>query len=96
MDVSGEILMRGYNLMLEYYKKPKETAENYTVDGWFKTGDSGVRLDAGAVIEFCRGKVVSFKIPKHVIFVSAFPMTASGKIRKVELREQVKCELLNI
>ena len=39
------------------------------------------------VIEYCRGKVATFKIPKHVIFIDEFPMTASGKIRKVELRE---------
>lgn len=51
-------------------------------------------LDTSAMIEFCRGKVASFKIPQHVLFVPAFPMTASGKIRKVELREQAKRELL--
>ena len=33
-----------------------------------------------------KGRVASFKIPRHVIFVDAFPMTSSGKIRKVELR----------
>lgn len=33
-----------------------------------------------------RGKVASFKIPRHVVFIDEFPMTASGKIRKVELR----------
>ena len=45
-------------------------------------------LSAEEVIEFCRDKVASFKRPKHVIFVDEFPMTASGKIRKVELRER--------
>ena len=33
-----------------------------------------------------RGKVASFKIPKHVIFVDEFPMTSSGKVQKVKLR----------
>ena len=47
---------------------------------------AGGEVDEDQVIAFCRGKVASFKIPRHVVFVDAFPMTASGKIRKVELR----------
>jgi acyl-CoA synthetase (AMP-forming)/AMP-acid ligase II len=42
------------------------------------------------IIDYCRGKVASFKIPRHVVFVEDFPMTASGKIRKIELRETAK------
>ena len=41
---------------------------------------------ADAVIAHCRGKVASFKLPKHVVFLDEFPMTASGKIRKVDMR----------
>ena len=33
------------------------------------------------------GKIASFKIPRHTIIVDEFPMTSSGKIRKVELRK---------
>ena len=50
----------------------------------------GAALDAGAVDGFCRGKVASFKIPRHVVFVDDFPMTASGKIRKTDLRDEAK------
>ena len=50
----------------------------------------GASLDEEAVIAFCRGKVASFKIPRHVVFVDEFPMTASGKIRKTDLREEAK------
>lgn len=39
------------------------------------------------IIAFCRNKLASFKIPRHVIFVEEFPMTGSGKIRKQDLRE---------
>ena len=48
----------------------------------------GSDITADGVIELCRGKVASFKVPRHVLFVTEFPMTASGKIRKVDLREQ--------
>ncbi|MEF8848494.1 MAG: AMP-binding protein [Candidatus Thermoplasmatota archaeon] len=37
--------------------------------------------------EFCMEEISRFKIPKYVIFTDEFPMTASGKIRKVDLRE---------
>ncbi|MDP6254368.1 MAG: hypothetical protein QGG45_06730, partial [Alphaproteobacteria bacterium] len=47
----------------------------------------GSEITGDAVMQLCRGKVASFKIPRHVIFVDDFPMTASGKIRKVDLRE---------
>ena len=157
--VPGELRVKGYGIMLGYYKKPKETAECYDEDGWFCTGDmaerhadgyirflgrykdmlkvggenvdpmeveglllehpaiqqvavvglsdarltevpvafaarkSGADIDADAVIDYCRGKVASFKIPRHVIFIEEFPMTASGKIRKVELRAEAERRL---
>jgi fatty-acyl-CoA synthase len=155
----GEIVFRGYGMMIGYYNKPKATADSYDDDGWFHTGDTGILRSDGYlrflgrykdmlkvggenvdpmeveglllqfdgvqqvavvsfpdprltevpvafvqrkpdaeigendVIEYCRGKVATFKIPKHVLFVDAFPMTASGKIRKVELRETALNEL---
>lgn len=39
------------------------------------------------VIDYCKGKIATFKIPRHVIFVEDYPMTASGKIKKVTLKE---------
>jgi long-chain acyl-CoA synthetase len=42
--VSGEVVIRGHNIMKEYYKRPLETSEAIK-DGWFYTGDIGV-LDA--------------------------------------------------
>ncbi|MDA0342399.1 MAG: hypothetical protein O3B74_12470 [Proteobacteria bacterium] len=50
----------------------------------------GAQLEAEDVMGFCRNQVASFKIPRHVVFVDGFPMTASGKIRKADLREQAK------
>lgn len=149
----GEILVRGYSLMMGYYKKPEETKACYDENGWFHTGDTGFLREDGYlrflgrykdmlkvggenvdpmeveallllldgvqqvavvgfpdprlsevpiafvqhsanstlgerdVINYCRGKVATFKIPRHVVFIDEFPMTASGKIRKVALRE---------
>ena len=154
--VPGELRVKSYALMKGYYKKPKETAESYDADGWFRTGDMAERhadgyirflgrfkdmlkvggenvdpmeveglllehpavqqvavvglpdrrlsevpvafverkpnavIEADDILAYCRGKVASFKIPRHAIFLDEFPMTASGKIRKVELRDKAK------
>jgi len=39
------------------------------------------------VMDFCRGQIARFKIPKYVFFVDSYPQTASGKIQKYQLRE---------
>jgi acyl-CoA synthetase (AMP-forming)/AMP-acid ligase II len=43
---------------------------------------------------YCEGKIAKFKIPRYVFFVEEYPMTASGKIQKYKLRQQVR-ERLN-
>jgi fatty-acyl-CoA synthase len=40
-------------------------------------------------IDFCKGKIARFKVPKYVAFVDAYPTTASGKIQKYKLREEM-------
>jgi fatty-acyl-CoA synthase len=47
----------------------------------------GVEIAGEEIIDYCRNKVASFKIPREVVFIDEFPMTASGKIRKVDLRD---------
>ncbi len=150
----GEIILKSYNLMLGYYKKPDETAQVYDTEGWFHSGDMGyLRADGylrflgrykdmlkiggenvdpmevegylqahpdvaqaavvgypderltevavafvaprpgrspteADIIAYCRGHIASFKIPRHVLFLSHLPMTSTGKVRKVELRQQ--------
>nr|WP_232488153.1 AMP-binding protein [Brevibacterium antiquum] len=55
---------------------------------WVILKDGVETLDAAAVREFCSGKLAHFKIPRYVEVRESFPMTVSGKIRKIELREE--------
>jgi fatty-acyl-CoA synthase len=48
----------------------------------------GAAITAEALIAACRGRIASFKIPRHVFLVDDLPTTSSGKIRKVDLRER--------
>ncbi|MGM9747549.1 MAG: AMP-binding protein, partial [Candidatus Cryptobacteroides sp.] len=53
-NVPGEVLVRGANVFLGYYKNEEATASVFTEDGWFRTGDMGV-LDSDGYI-FLRGR----------------------------------------
>ena len=53
----------------------------------------GQHVSAETLIERMKGRIASFKIPRHVIFSESFPMTSSGKIRKIELRAQAREQL---
>lgn len=45
--MQGEIQIKGANVFKEYWNKPKETADTFTADGWFKSGDIAI-LDEGS------------------------------------------------
>ncbi len=53
----------------------------------------GKTASENEIKEFCKEGISRFKIPKYILFTQEFPMTASGKIRKVELREMAKDKL---
>jgi fatty-acyl-CoA synthase len=60
---------------------------------WIKMRAGATPLDAPAVRAFCDGKLSHYKIPRYVMIVEEFPMTVTGKIRKVEMREKSAAEL---
>jgi fatty-acyl-CoA synthase len=55
---------------------------------WVKMKSGVDPLDADAVRAFANGKLAHYKIPRYVLVVDDFPMTVTGKIRKVEMRER--------
>lgn len=54
MNVPGEVQVKGPNVCLGYYKNEEATANSFTDDGWFRTGDMGV-LDQDGYL-FLRGR----------------------------------------
>ena len=59
---------------------------------WIKPKE-GVTLTEEELRTFCKDRIAHYKIPKYWKFVTEFPMTISGKIRKVEMREIAAREL---
>jgi len=53
----------------------------------------GVTAQPEEIIEFCRGQIAHYKVPRYVRFVDTFPMTVTGKVQKYLIREQLRKEL---
>jgi fatty-acyl-CoA synthase len=47
----------------------------------------GHALDEQQVRDFCRGQIAHYKVPRHVHIVDSFPLTATGKAQKFEMRK---------
>jgi fatty-acyl-CoA synthase len=62
------------------------------VMAWVKCKD-GSTLTAEEVQSFCRGRIMDYKIPHHVKFVTEFPTTVTGKVQKYRMREISTAEL---
>ena len=62
------------------------------VMAWVKLRE-GAEATGEDIKEFCRGRIAHFKVPQYVKFVDGFPMTVTGKVRKVEMREVSIAEL---
>lgn len=97
-----DIIIRGGEniapLEVEEFLMMHEAIENVQVIGvpsqkygeevmaWVKVKE-GYDLNECMLDDYCRGQIATFKIPRYWKFVQEFPMTVSGKIRKVEMRE---------
>lgn len=62
---------------------------------WVQLRAGAPELTAAALKEFCTGKLAHYKVPRYVKVVDTFPMTVTGKVRKVEMR-QVSTEELGL
>ena len=54
---------------------------------WIKLRQGAEPISAESLRAFCRGRLAHYKIPRYVHLVDEFPMTVTGKVRKVEMRE---------
>jgi fatty-acyl-CoA synthase len=62
---------------------------------WVVMRQGAQPLTAQAVREFCAGRLAHYKVPRYVHVVDGFPMTVTGKVRKVEMRERA-VEILDL
>ncbi len=80
----GEILCRGPNIMLGYYKEPQQTAEAIDADGWFHTGDIGEMVD-GKFLRITDRKKEIFKTSGGKFIV---PQMIENKLKESPFIEQ--------
>ncbi|MBF9329451.1 AMP-binding protein [Mycobacteroides chelonae] len=62
---------------------------------WVRMRTDCASLDVAAVRAFATGRLAHYKIPRYVQVVESFPMTVTGKVRKIEIRAQA-IELLGL
>jgi fatty-acyl-CoA synthase len=53
----------------------------------------GAELTEDGLRAYCADKIAHYKVPKHVVFVDAFPMTVTGKVQKFKMRDAAVQEL---
>ncbi|HXY44189.1 MAG TPA: AMP-binding protein [Acidimicrobiales bacterium] len=62
---------------------------------WIRLREGAEPITAESLREFCAGRLAHYKIPRYVHLADEFPMTVTGKVRKVEMRER-SVELFNL
>ncbi|MGE2737481.1 AMP-binding protein [Mycolicibacterium vaccae] len=62
---------------------------------WIRLREGAPSLTEHDVRQYCTGQLAHYKIPRYVHVVDDFPMTVTGKVRKVEMREQARTLLSN-
>lgn len=53
----------------------------------------GASADEQEIIDFCRGQIAHYKVPRYVRFAKEFPMTVTGKVQKYLIRQRIEEEL---
>ncbi|MBN1252004.1 MAG: long-chain fatty acid--CoA ligase [Bacteroidales bacterium] len=81
----GEILMKGPNLMMGYYKDPQKTSEVIDEDGWFHTGDIG-ELDDRNILTITDRKKEMFKLSTGKYIA---PQVVENKFKESSFIEQI-------
>ncbi len=56
----------------------------------------GETATASEIRRYCRGHIATYKVPRYIVFVDGFPLTATGKIQTFRLREIMLSELGNV
>ena len=81
----GEVLCKGPNVMMGYYKQPEKTAEVLEADGWFHTGDIGEMVNNGKYLKITDRKKEMFKTSggKYVA-----PQIIENKLKESRFIEQ--------
>ena len=62
------------------------------VCAWVQVNE-GATLSAHDIKAFCKDQITHFKIPRHIRFVSEYPMTVTGKIQKFVMRDEMLASL---
>jgi fatty-acyl-CoA synthase len=62
---------------------------------WLLMKPGAAPLDAAGVAAFCEGHLSRHKVPRYVLVVDEFPMTVTGKVRKMDMRQRT-VELLGL
>ena len=62
------------------------------VCAWIQLND-GFDLSDEDVKAYCRDQITHFKIPRHIRFVTEYPMTVTGKIQKFVMRDEMRTQL---
>lgn len=82
----GEILCRGNNIMMGYYKRPEQTSESFT-DGWLKTGDIG---------EWVEGRFLKITDRKKEIFKTSGGKYVAPQVIENKMKESVYIEQMMV
>lgn len=83
---NGEIQVKSPSLLMGYYKNPEETAEVFTRDGWFKTGDIGEITEDNEL--FIKGRI------KNLIILSNGENVSPEEIERAYADEQLIKEIM--